>query len=53
MFDHFEWRDAVAKAKAKGIKLGLKRPPAAGEKAWWKEDYEVVEKARDRILFSS
>lgn len=51
MFDHFEWRDAIAKASANGIVLCLKRPPVAGENPWFKEDYEVTQKIKDRKLF--
>lgn len=53
MFDHYEWRDALKKAKAKGVKLELKLPPAvSGGKTWWAEDYTAPMKIRDRELFS-
>lgn len=52
MFDHYEFRDAVAKAKKKNQKLFLKTPPAdAKTKPWWDEDYTNPQKARDRELF--
>jgi hypothetical protein len=51
MFDHYEFRDAVAKSPVN--KLFLKVPPkAAGEKPWWDHDYTDPQKARDRELFS-
>ncbi len=51
MFDHYEFRNAVAKAPGK--KLYLQKPPTApGEKPWWDEDYSNAAKARDRVIFS-
>lgn len=54
MFDHYEWRDAVQKAKkSAGGRLFLKKPPLnTAELPWWKEDYTDKQKAADRILFS-
>jgi phosphatidylserine/phosphatidylglycerophosphate/cardiolipin synthase-like enzyme len=53
MFDHYEWRDAVKKAKEINIRLNLAVPPAdPGRKTWWAEDYTTPQKIRDRELFS-
>ena len=53
LFDHYEWRVARHKSSASGKPLALKRPPrAAGEVAWWKEDWTDKRKAADRLLFS-
>ncbi len=52
IFDHYKWRDSVAKAQEKDIQIYLAGPPATGQKAWWAEDYMVPLKVRDRILFS-
>jgi len=52
MFDHYEFRDAIAKSPTQ--KLYLKKPPTQqGDKPWWDEDYTNPAKARDRELFSS
>jgi hypothetical protein len=32
--------------------LRLQEPPADGQEAWWREDYVVPIKIRDRQLFS-
>jgi phosphatidylserine/phosphatidylglycerophosphate/cardiolipin synthase-like enzyme len=55
MFDHYEFRDADAKAKAAGTPLQLQKPPAAGSsvKPWWDEDWTNVQKKHDRELFGS
>jgi hypothetical protein len=51
MFDHYEFRDAIAKSPIK--KLFLHGPPKAhGEKPWWDEYYSVPQKAKDRELFA-
>jgi phosphatidylserine/phosphatidylglycerophosphate/cardiolipin synthase-like enzyme len=51
MFDHYEFRDAAAKAPAG--KLFLQKPPAkAGDKPWFSDEYNVPQKIRDRVLFS-
>jgi phosphatidylserine/phosphatidylglycerophosphate/cardiolipin synthase-like enzyme len=53
MFDHYEFRDAQAKAKEANTELYLKRPPSKkSEKPWWKEDYTDARKKLDRELFS-
>ncbi|OKS86722.1 phospholipase D-like domain-containing protein [Mucilaginibacter polytrichastri] len=52
MFDHYEWRDVHAKAKDVGNKLYLKTPPAAGQAAWYDEDFKDPQKIKDRELFS-
>lgn len=53
MFDHYEFRDAQAKATSAGTPLELQRPPAAGStaKPWWDEDWSDERKKRDRELF--
>jgi phosphatidylserine/phosphatidylglycerophosphate/cardiolipin synthase-like enzyme len=51
MFDHYEFRDAIAKSPTQ--RLFLKKPPTQqGDKPWWDEDYTDPAKARDRELFS-
>jgi hypothetical protein len=52
LFDHYSFRVAQKKAHEKGQKLHLARPPAAGEKPWWDDDFTVPRKIKDRILFS-
>jgi hypothetical protein len=53
LFDHYSFRVAENKAKDKGEKLHLVRPPrAAGDKPWWDDDYKVAHKIKDRALFS-
>ncbi|HWZ41466.1 MAG TPA: phospholipase D-like domain-containing protein [Bradyrhizobium sp.] len=52
LFDHYSFRVAQKKAHEKGQKLHLARPPAAGEKPWWDDDFTVPHKIKDRILFS-
>jgi hypothetical protein len=53
MFDHYEWRDAMAKAKTAGQTLNLQKPPAPGSsvKPWWDEDWSNPQKKNDRELF--
>src|SRR6185437_354513 len=55
MFDHYEYRDAQAKAKAAGQSLQLQKPPQPGSnvKPWWDEDWTNPQKQRDRQLFGS
>jgi phosphatidylserine/phosphatidylglycerophosphate/cardiolipin synthase-like enzyme len=54
IFDHYEFRDALAKSTAPTKRLFLKTPPKnPGDKPWWDEDYTVPQKIRDRELFSS
>ena len=55
MFDHYEFRDAQAKAKAAGQPLQLQKPPQPGSatKPWWDEDWSNPDKQRDRELFGS
>jgi phosphatidylserine/phosphatidylglycerophosphate/cardiolipin synthase-like enzyme len=52
MFDHYEFRDAQAKATAANP-LELQRPPAVGSttQPWWAEDWTDARKTRDRELF--
>jgi phosphatidylserine/phosphatidylglycerophosphate/cardiolipin synthase-like enzyme len=53
MFDHYEFRDALAKASTATKMLYLKTPPRKpGEKPWWDEYYSVSQKIRDREIFA-
>ena len=53
IFDHYHFRVAQQEAKKARRKLLLRRPPrAAGETAWFAEDYSVPVKIRDRELFA-
>ena len=52
LFDHYSFRVAQKQAHEQGQKLHLARPPAAGEKPWWDDDFTVAHKIKDRILFS-
>jgi phosphatidylserine/phosphatidylglycerophosphate/cardiolipin synthase-like enzyme len=52
MIDHYEFRVAQADAKQARKTLQLKRPPAAGEPAWWAEDWSDPRKINDRLLFA-
>jgi len=52
MIDHYEFRVAQAAAKEAGKRLQLKRPPQAGGKAWWAEDWSDARKINDRLLFA-
>lgn len=54
MFDHYSFRDAVAKGTGEeGRPLQLALPPAMGSgvEPWWEEYWSVPEKERDRVLF--
>ncbi|HMJ07919.1 MAG TPA: phospholipase D-like domain-containing protein [Pyrinomonadaceae bacterium] len=53
IFDHYHFRVAQAEAKKARKKLLLAKPPSnAGEKPWWRDDYQNAVKIRDRELFS-
>jgi hypothetical protein len=53
IFDHYHFRVAQQEAKKARRELLLRRPPrAAGETAWFAEDYSVPVKIRDRELFA-
>lgn len=52
IIDHYQFRVARQIAKKNGQTLKLKRPPAAGEAAWWAEDYADAHKIKDRELFA-
>ena len=53
MFDHYEFRDALAKATTPTKKIYLQTPPkSAADKPWFDEDYTNPQKVRDRELFS-
>jgi len=53
MFDHYHFRLVEQEAKDKNRALALAKPPrAAGDVAWWAEDYSDPHKIRDRELFA-
>jgi phosphatidylserine/phosphatidylglycerophosphate/cardiolipin synthase-like enzyme len=53
IFDHYEFRLAVTKAKAKNKDLELKLPPEnKKQKPWWDKYYTDKRRIRDRELFS-
>jgi hypothetical protein len=53
LFDHYHFRVVQKEAKKKGKKLELRKCPAiSGINPWWKEDYQVGYKIRDRLLFA-
>ncbi|MEO6283498.1 MAG: phospholipase D-like domain-containing protein [Dyadobacter sp.] len=53
IFDHYHFRVAQNEAKEAHKKLELAKPPrAAGEVAWWADDYSDARKMKDRVLFS-
>jgi phosphatidylserine/phosphatidylglycerophosphate/cardiolipin synthase-like enzyme len=53
IFDHYEFRGLQVQAKTARKTLVLHKPPrAAGEVAWWSEDYTNPQKVKDRLLFS-
>jgi PLD-like domain len=53
IFDHYEFRDRMARAKTKPKVADLAEPPAGNEKAWWETAFEQGHyKRRDRELFS-
>lgn len=52
IFDHYHFRVVQAKADASHHPLQLKKPPQAGQKPWWDEDYTDPRKILDRELFA-
>jgi phosphatidylserine/phosphatidylglycerophosphate/cardiolipin synthase-like enzyme len=52
LFDHYHFRVKQLQASTALSTLELQEPPAAGQNAWWFEDYSVPVKIRDRDLFS-
>jgi hypothetical protein len=53
MVDHYEFRDALAKATTPTQKIYLHPSPRnPDDTAWWDEDYTIAEKIHDRLLFS-
>ena len=52
LFDHYHFRVTQADAKKEKEKLHLRKPPTAGEVAWWDEDWKDARKIRDRELFA-
>ena len=51
LFDHYSFRVAQQTAADAGTTLHLSKPPAAGEKPWFDDDYTVAHKIKDRLLF--
>jgi len=51
LVDHYHFRIVQAETKKSGGVMSLKRPPAAGESAWFEECYTVARKVKDRELF--
>jgi hypothetical protein len=53
IFDHYHFRIVQKQAAHARKELVLQKPPrAAGEDPWWREDYTVPRKIRDRELFA-
>jgi len=53
IFDHYHFRVARAEAKKKKERLELAKPPRQpGEEAWWKKDYTIPRRIKDRELFA-
>lgn len=49
MFDHYHFN--IVQSQTPSTALLLQKPPAAGQKAWWDEDYTDPLKIKDRNLF--
>lgn len=52
IFDHYHFRVLQARADASDKPIQLKKPPEAGQKPWWNEDYTDPRKILDRKLFA-
>jgi len=53
MFDHYEFRDLQAKSTDAQKPLFLHLPPQnQTDIPWWKEDFTLVHKIKDRMMFS-
>ena len=53
IFDHYHFRVVQDEAKKAKKKLQLKKPPRAqGEEPWWRKDYTVPIRIKDRELFA-
>ena len=52
IFDHYHFRVKQAETKRAKKKLELQKPPLAGEKPWFDDDYTDAVKIRDRELFA-
>lgn len=52
IFDHYHFRVVQAKADASNKPIQLQKPPKAGKKTWWDEDYTDPRKILDRKLFA-
>jgi hypothetical protein len=54
MFDHYEFRDAEAKATGTNQPIELQKPPTNGseDKPWWDKYWTDPQKTRDRELFA-
>lgn len=51
LFDHYHFRVLQSQPNARK-RLVLAKPPKAGDKAWFDDDYTDARKARDRTLFA-
>lgn len=49
LFDHYHFN--IAQSNTPGGDLRLQKPPAAGQAAWWAEDYTDPVKIKDRTMF--
>ena len=53
IFDTYHFRVAMDGAKRDGKPMVLRKPPAlSGKDPWWKEDWTVPNKIRDREAFA-
>ena len=53
IFDHYDFRNRMQRAKKQPAALDLAEPPKAGQPAWWEASFKAGDyKCRDRELFS-
>lgn len=52
LFDHYHFRVVRARSEASNKPIQLQKPPKAGKKTWWDEDYTDPRKILDRKLFA-
>ena len=54
IFDAYDFRDRMEKAKAQPKAFDLAEPPSGNQKAWWQRCFDKGDyKSRDRELFSA
>jgi phosphatidylserine/phosphatidylglycerophosphate/cardiolipin synthase-like enzyme len=54
IFDHYDFRDRMERAKKQPEAFDLAEPPGTREKAWWEPCFDPTHyKSRDRVLFST